>query len=632
MGHCCCHNGYEGPWYLYPPLRNPILAGGLVLVNSLLLYLSAIEGVAAVSIYAVAIILGGYHWMREGAEDLLRKKIGIESLMMAATAGAIGLGLFDEAGMLVVLYGIAEGIEELTFAKTHSSIRELLKLAPKEARVIRNGREITIPAEELLPGDHFVVRPGEMIPTDGIILSGTSALDEAAVTGESIHVQRYPGDPVYAATGNHTGMLTVEVTSPYTENSLSKMIHLVQEAQERKGNIQRFIEVFGEKYTPFIFILAILLAVVPGILGYGFDEYLYRAIVLLIAAAPCALVISTPVAVATGIGTAGRRGLLIKGGIHLENLGKIRAIAFDKTGTLTRGIPAVTDIIPFSKSAEEVLRYAASVEIGSAHPLAEAIQKKAEDQNIPPYAISDSVVVTGSGAHATIDLDVVYVGRPDLFFDSAHDSRYLSEVETLRKEGKTVVLVGTADEIYGAIALRDQIRPEADAVFKRLREMDITVVMLTGDTEETAAAVASPLGITDVRSGFTPEEKIAAIRSLKEIYGGVAMIGDGINDAPALAEATVGIAMGVIGSDVAIEAADVALIADDLSGIPDAIRYGKRSRSIIWQNIVFSVIVLGVMIPLAILGILGVAVAVILHEASELLAVANGLRMAEMRR
>ncbi len=632
MGHCCCHIEYNGPWYLYPPLRNALLAGALVLANSLLLHLQAIDEVLGMALYGVAIILGGYHWMREGAEDLLRKKIGIESLMIAATGGAIALGLFDEAAMLVVLYGIAEGIEELTFAKTHSSIRELLKLAPKEARVIRNGDEMTVPAEELVPGDHFVVRPGEMIPTDGIIISGHSDLDEAAVTGESIPVQRSPGDPVYAGTGNHTGMLAVEVTSPYKENSLSKMIHLVQEAQDRKGRIQRFIEKFGETYTPLVFILAILLAVVPGILGYGFDEYMYRAIVLLIAACPCALVVSTPIAVAAGIGTAGRRGLLIKGGIHLENLGSIRAIAFDKTGTLTRGIPVVTDIIPLSRAEEEVLRYAASVEICSIHPLAKAIQKEAENQNISPYAISDGCVVTGTGVHARIDLDTVYVGRPDLFSRAVYDPSVLSLLETLRKEGKTVVIVGTEDEAYGAIAFRDQIRPEAETVFKKLRDMDITVVMLTGDTEETAASVAAPLGITDIRSGLAPEEKITMIRSLKKTYGGVAMVGDGINDAPALAEATVGIAMGAIGSDVAIEAADVALMADDLSEIPDAIRYGKKSRSIIRQNIVFSIIILGVMIPAAALGIMGVAVAVILHEVSELLAVANGLRMAEIRR
>ena len=629
MGHCCCRIDYNGPWYLFPPLRNALLAGVLVLIHGILLYVSVIDGWMGLPLFGIAILLGGYHWAREGVEELVQhRRIGIEFLMIAATSGAIALGLFDEAAILVVLYGIAEGIEGYTFAKTHSSIRELLKLAPKEARVIQSGNEVTIAAEELLPGDHFVVRPGEMIPTDGIILSGISEVDEAAVTGESLSVRRSPGDPVFAATGNHTGMLIVEVTAPYKENSISKMIHQVQEAQERKGRTQRFIERFGERYTPLVFIAAVLLVIVPGTLGYGWDEYLYRAIVLLIAAAPCALVISTPVAVAAGIGTAGRRGILIKGGIHLENLGTVRAVAFDKTGTLTTGTPGITDVISFARSEEETLRYAASVEHCSTHPLASAIRKEAEDRGFARYEITDGCVTNGTGVHAMIRGEQISVGRPDLFPVTSHQ---ISVIDTLRNEGKTVVLVGTEHEIYGAIALRDQIRPVASAVFEELRRMDVAVIMLTGDTKETADAVASSLGITEVRSGLLPEEKIAEIRRLKERYGGVMMVGDGINDAPALAEATVGIAMGAIGSDVAIEAADVALMADDLAGIPDAIRYGKRSRAIIGQNIIFSCIVLGLMIPAAALGIMGVAVAVILHEASELLAVANGLRMAELR-
>ncbi|KUK68757.1 MAG: Heavy metal translocating P-type ATPase [Methanocalculus sp. 52_23] len=628
MGHCCCHIEYNGPWYLYPQLRNALLAGALVLINVILLSLSVIDGWLGLPLFGIAILLGGYHWAREGVEELFHhQRIGIEFLMIAATAGAIILGLFDEAAILVVLYGIAEGIEEYTIAKTHSSIRELLKLAPKEARVIRDGRETTIPAGELLPGDRFVVRPGEAIPTDGIIISGSSDVDEAAVTGESLPVHRSFGDLVYAATGNHTGMLTVEVTAPCSDNSIARMIHLVQEAQERKGRTQRFIERFGERYTPLVFIGAILLVIVPGTLGYGWDEYLYRAIVLLIAAAPCALVISTPVAIAAGIGTAGRRGLLIKGGIHLENLGSISAVAFDKTGTLTTGTPGITDIISFTKSEEEILRYAASVESCSIHPLARAIQKAASDHRYALFEITDDCITNGAGVHAVIGGERISVGRPDIFPVTPIQ---ISLIDTLRREGKTVVLVGTGEEVYGAIALRDNLRPEAQAAFEELRKMGIAVIMLTGDTAETADAVASPLGIAEVRSGLLPEEKIAEIRRLKKRYGGVAMVGDGINDAPALAEATVGIAMGAIGSDVAIEAADVALMADDLGGIPDAIRYGKRSRSIIRQNIIFSCLVLGLMIPAAALGIMSVSVAVILHEASELLAVANGLRMAEL--
>lgn len=621
---------FEGKWYAHPPLRNALIAGLITGVAFLLAHIDrVIPQPVEISLYVIAILLGGYHWGREGIEELIKEKeIGIEILMMGAAIGSAILGMWDEAAFLVFLYGSAEGLEEYTFARTRASIKKLLDLAPKEAKVIRNGKEIIVPAEELVLGDIFVVRPGESIPTDGIVVKGSSSVNEAPITGESIPVEKREGMKVFAATINQEGVLEIKATATFKDNTLAKMVHLVEEAQEQKSKTQLFIETFGRRYSPLVLLCSLLLVFIPPLFGLSISEWATRAVVLLVAAAPCALVMSTPVAIAAGIGMAGRSGVLIKGGIHLENLGKIKVVAFDKTGTLTKGKPVVTDVIPLNEDESKVLALAYGVERFSEHPLARAIVKKAEELNIQCDEAAQFSALIGSGAKAQIGNETVYVGRPELFEELGLDIRSIPDIRRLTEEGKTVILLGTKEKISGIIAVRDEIRPQAKEVIDQLHRMGVKVVMLTGDNETTAKAIAKELYIDEVRSNLKPEDKIKAVDELEKQYGAVAMIGDGINDAPALARATVGIAMGAAGADAAIEAADTALMADDLTKVVYALNLGKRARGISIQNIVFSLLILAVLIPSALVGIMTVAIAVFFHEVSELLAVANGLRVA----
>ncbi len=620
---------FEGKWYAHPPMRNALLAGLLTGIAFVLAHLNVISLSVEIAIYVTAILLGGYHWSREGIEELVdEKEIGIEILMMAATVGSAILGMWDEAAFLVFLYGTAEGLEEYTYAKTRHSIRKLLDLAPKEARVLRNGREITIPAEELKVGDIFVVRPGESMPTDGIIIKGSSSINEAPVTGESIPVEKKERMKVFSATINQEGALEIRATATFKDNTLSKIIHLVEAAQEQKGKAQIFIERFGKRYSPMVLLSAIFLIAIPPLFGLSLSHWATRAVVLLVAAAPCALVMSTPVAIAAGIGRAGMTGVLIKGGIHLENLGKIRTVAFDKTGTLTKGKPIVTDIVALNGKESDVMSLVYSVERFSEHPLAQAIIKKAEEMGMKYLNAINFSALIGAGAKAEIGDKTIYVGKPELFEEFGIANKHAANVQKLMNDGKTVVMVGTEKEIYGIIAIRDELRPQAKDVIDVLHRMGIKVVMLSGDNAITANAIAKELNIDDVRAELEPEGKIKAVEELEKEYGAVAMIGDGINDAPALARATVGIAMGTAGTDAAIESAHVALMADDLTKVPYAINLGKRTKKISGQNIVFSLLLLAVLIPTALIGIMGVALAVFVHETSELLAVANGLRVA----
>lgn len=625
------HDGFDGKLYAHPPMRNALIAGGLTLLAFGLAHLGAVRPGYEITIYIFAIIIGGYHWTREGIEELLEsKEIGIKLLMIGATAGSAILGLWDEAAFLVFIYGVAEGLEEYAYARTRASIRKLLDLAPEEARITRDGRQIMVPASELKVGDVFVIRPGESIATDGTIIKGKSSLNEAPVTGESIPVEKGVGMQVFAATINQEGVLEVKVTATFENNTLSKIVHLVEEAQEKKGKAQQFIEKFGKYYSPAVLFGAIALALF-SLLDPSLSGWSVRAVVLLVAAAPCALVMSTPVAVAAGIGRAGSEGVLIKGGVYLENLGKIRAVAFDKTGTLTRGEPMVTDIIPINGDKRSVLNLAYSIEKFNNHPLAQAIVKKAESLGIQSLPSTDFVAMSGSGTKAVIDGQTIYIGKRDLFA-KLNVASLDSEIGKLREEGKTVMLIGSDQALFGIIAVRDEIRPAAKQVIAVLRRMGMAIVMLTGDNHVTAQAIAKDVGINQIKADLKPDDKVAAIKELKKEYGEVAMVGDGINDAPALAESSVGMVMGAAGADAAIEAADVALMGDDLTKIPYAIGLGKKAQGISQQNIVFSILLLVVLVPSALIGLMTVAIAVIVHEASELIAVANGLRVARKSR
>lgn len=633
MSHDSSPESYGGRWYLHSPMRNALTGGLLTGLAFGLAHLGWIPRLAEILIYGLAILIGGYHWCWEGIEKIFEEKeVGIEILMMAAAAGSAILGMWDEAAALVFLYGAAEGLEEYTYAKTRHSIRKLLDLAPKEVRLFRDGKETTIPIEALRVGDTFLVKPGEAIATDGIVAKGRSSVNEAPVTGESVPVEKKAGMKVFAATLNQEGAIEVRATATYRDNTLSKIVQLVEEAQEHKGKTQLFIDRFGRVYTPLVLLAALFFVVIPALLGMPLYQWAIRAVVLLVAAAPCALVMSMPVAISAGIGRAGKMGVLMKGGVYLEDLGKIKAIAFDKTGTLTRGQPSVTDILPLEGSEFNLLRLAFGVERFSEHPLARAVVKKAEAMGTPTLNSTDFNAITGSGARASVEGKTVYVGEPGLFLGKGQENPFLPQMEQLRSEGKTVVFVGTQEKIEGLIAFRDEVRPRAKEVIETLHGMGIKMIMLTGDNKVTGRAIAKELDIDEVKAGLKPEDKIRWIKELKKKYGYVAMVGDGINDAPALAQASVGIAMGAAGTDAAIEASDIALMSDDLSKLPEAISLSKKARAISNQNIVFSLLILTLLIPSALVGVMTVVTAVFLHEASELLAVANGLRVGASQR
>ena len=630
---------HDGPWWTYPPILGAGISGLLLAIGFFGELAGLFPDSVAIALYIASIPFGGYWWAREGLEELIEEHVvGIEVLMGVAAIGAAILGAWEEAAFLVFLYGAAEAVESLTFARTRSAIRALLDLAPKEARVLREGREETIPAVDLVPGDVLVVRPGEGLATDGVIRAGRSSLDESPVTGESIPVDKGPGDSVFAGTLNRQGALTVEATKAFADNTLSTIIHLVEEAQEQKSGAQRFIDRFSRRYSPAVLLGATALAVIPIALGGDPTTWLTRGITVVVAGAPCALVMSTPVAMAAGIGSGGRRGVLIKGGMHLENLGLVRVLAVDKTGTLTMGRPTVTDIVPLNGTSPiDVLAVAAAVERLSEHPLARAIVVAAEEKGTLVATATDFEALTGAGARAMIDGRAASVGSPDLYaqLGSPAPAPVVEAAEALRADGKTVVLVGDEStgvpgttRILGLIAIRDQVRPNARAAVDAWHRLGVRrVVMLSGDHPRTAQAIAAELSIDDVRAGLRPEDKVTAVRELEREFGEVAMVGDGVNDAPALAQATVGIAMGTAGTDAAIEAADVALMADDLEQVAFALRLGRKARSVSRQNVVFSLAILAVLIPGAALGLLTIAVAVTVHEVAELIAVANGLRV-----
>ncbi len=615
------------PWLYFPSLRNPLVAGLIAFGTFLFEHTKNMENEAIVFGYLMAILLGGYIWAIEGIKKVLfEREIGIPILMMGATAGALYLQMYDEAAALVVLFGIAEGIEEYTYDKTRNAIKSLLDLAPKKARVIRHNKEQIILATELKKGDIFIVLPGEAVPTDGVILEGETTIDESLVTGESIPVDKKTGDRVFPATINGQGTITVKAISTFENNTLSRIIDLVQNAQEQKGRAQAWIERFGRIYSPAVLSIGGIMISLPFFIDANTTYWIEKAVILLVTAAPCALVISLPITMASGISGAARRGILIKGGAHLEHLGTVKMIAFDKTGTLTYGKPNVTDTVALIGSKKEMIAYAAALERYSSHPLAKAILEYAKAENIDIPVANDTKAIFGSGVKGIIDNDLWYLGSPEYFQSSGYDlSSCDMTIKKLRLEGKTVVLIANSVNIAGIIGIQDSVRENAAMVIKRLNEMGIRTIMLTGDNLQTALRIARQIGIDDVRAELKPEEKVAAVLDLMK-EGPTLMVGDGVNDAPALATATCGIAMGAAGSDAAIEAADIALMADDLYKIVEAVEIGRKALQVSKQNILFSIIVLTVLIPAGVGGYINIAIAVLAHEASELLAVANGLR------
>jgi len=631
------------------PWRNPkvltSVASGLLLLAGWLVRRVGAPELVSIALYALAIVVGGYFFGREALEELVfERQIGIELLMGVAAVVAAATGQAAEGAMLVFLYSISEAAEGYTEEKTRAAIKALMGLAPKVALVRRSGREEEVPVEELRVGDVFIVRPGQTVATDGVVIEGRSSVDQSPVTGESIPVEKVNGDRVFAGSINQEGALDVRATKIFADNTISRIIQMVEEAQERKGQSQRFIERFGARYSPAVLLIGLLIALAPPLLlGGVWRTWVTRATVFVVAAAPCALVISIPLTLVATLGTAARRGVLIKGGVYVEELAKVRVVAMDKTGTLTRGEPEVTDVIDRrgedggAAAAEGLLALAAAVESRSEHPLARAVVRAADAHGIQVPAVTDFQTLTGAGASGWVDGHPFVVGSPDLFSDHLiTDGDLLRQIERLQREGKTVVLVGAVGEdgaprlaaVLGLIAIRDAVRPNARQAIDALHAAGVQeVVMLTGDNERTARAIAGELGIDRVYAELKPEDKVAQVQELARRYGHVAMVGDGVNDAPALAEATVGVAMGAVGTDVALETADVALMADDLEKLAYALGLARRSQSVVRQNLALSTLVIGTLAVGALVGLFALPVAVLGHEISELVVIGSGLRM-----
>ena len=620
---------------LPPPWRNlrvvTSATSGLLLMIGVIGGRLEIPSAAETSIYLLAVFIGGGFFAREALEDLVKEhEVGIELLMTVAALVAGAMGQWAEAAMLVFLYSISEAAEGYTAERTRHAIRALMDLAPKTALVVREGRELQVPAESLAVGDIFIVRPGEAVATDGEIIAGRSSLNQAPVTGESIPVEKAVGDAVFAATLNGEGALTVRATRTVADNTLARIIQLVEQAQASKGRSQRFIERFGHRYSPVVLAVGVLLALVPGLLGWGWQEWMTRATVFIVAAAPCALVISIPITLVAAIGTAGRQGILIKGGVHLENLARVQVIALDKTGTLTRGEPRVTTIVGLNEQPErEVLRLAAALEARSQHPLARAILQAATEQDVNAVPASDFQALTGAGATGRVEGRALFIGSPTWFAGKyAIPADIQQRLETLQTAGNTVVILGDEQRLLGLIAIADPLRSEAVQAIADLKRAGIRkIVMLTGDNPRTARAIADQAGIDEVLAELKPEDKTRQIKALEAAYGRVAMVGDGVNDAPALAAAHVGIAMGVAGTDVALETADIALMADNLERLPYLIRFSRRNWMVIRQNLALSVVVIGALIVGAVTGAFALPVTVLAHEVSEFIVIASGLRM-----
>ncbi len=504
----------------------------------------------------------------------------MNSLMLLAAVGASVIGEWAEGASVLFLFSLAQVLETYSMDRARNAIKTLMDLSPTEATVKRDGREESVPAADVRVGEVIVIRPGQKIPLDGEVLSGRSAVNQAPITGESMPVDKEPGSQVFAGSMNEQGSLEVRVTTLIEDTTLARIIHAVEEAQTSRAPSQSFVDRFARIYTPAVVAFAILVFIVPPLIGLGtWSTWFYRALAMLVIACPCALVISTPVSVASGLAGAARGGVLIKGGLHLENAGAITTIAFDKTGTLTQGRPAVTEVLPLgSIDRSEVLRLAASIEQGSEHPLARAILGGAEAAGVRPSSPTDFEALVGRGVRATVDGRVYFLGNERL----CHERGFCtpsSEETILRfeREGKTAVILSSETEPLGVIAVADQVRPEAAKSIAALRSAGIRhVVMLTGDNAGTARAVGAKLGVEDVRAELLPEDKVRIIRELEDQGERVAFIGDGVNDAPALARATVGLAMGAAGTDVALETADIALMADDLQNSPSPSGSARR--------------------------------------------------------
>jgi Cd2+/Zn2+-exporting ATPase len=629
LGYGVLEADHRANWFTqYRELIVSAIAGALLLLGWLAGMRDSGHWVS-VGLLGGSILIGGYYAMRDAWQSIRERELDIDVLMVVAAAGAAVLGQWVEGALLLVLFSLGHALEHLAMDRARHAIEALADLAPKTALVLRDGVELEVAVEDLLRGDTVLVRPGQRIPADGKVLAGVSAVDQSAITGESMPVDKTVDALVFAGTVNGEGLLTVEVTKLSKDSSLARMVQLVAEAQTEKSPTQRFVTKFEKVFVPLVLMGVVALIAIPPLLGYPFAESFYRAMAVLVAASPCALAIATPSAVLAGVARAARGGVLIKGGAHLESLRNLSAIAFDKTGTITTGKPSVTDVIVLKGDEAALLSIAASVESRSAHPLALAVVQATLARKLEWPAASDVQSVTGKGMHAQVGASRISIGNLRLFEqDDGVPDAVVAQVRQLESAGKTTMLVRSNGEFLGLLALADTPRPGMREVFAQLTALGIQqAIMLTGDNAQVAKAVAASVGITDVRADLLPEDKLSVIDELLKAHGLVAMVGDGVNDAPAMARATIGIAMGGAGTDVALETADVALMADDLSRLPFAIALSRAAHTIIQQNLWAALGVVALLIPATLFGWASMGIAVLIHEGATVLVVLNALRL-----
>jgi len=613
-----------------------ILCGVLLLLGWLALHLEWVG--IALFILVVAYVVGGYESAREGLTTLLEEKeLDVDLLMIVAALGAAGLGLWRreyfliiDGAVLILIFAISGALENYAMQRTDRSIRSLMSLAPDTARVLRSDGESEVAIDQLAIGDEILVKPGELIPTDGVIIEGYSTINQAAITGESMPVEKTVGAAVFAGTLNGNGALKLRVDRSPESSLLQRVIRLVEQAQTEKPPSQQFVERFERGYAKVIVLVGVLLALLPPVLwNWSWETTIYRALIFLVVASPCALMAAIMPTLLSGIANGARQGILFKNGAQLELIGRVRAIAFDKTGTLTTGQPEVCAVIPAARYSEaEVLRVAAALESSSEHPIGQAVCRAASHLSFPTATAVQAY--PGQGITGQVNYQSVVVGQlafvQPLIAD--WDGALRSQAAALQEAGKTIVWVVRANQVIGMIAVADQVRPEAAKAIALLKKLGIEhLILLTGDNQATAHSVAQAVGITEVHAELLPEDKLHLIRQLQQRYGSVAMVGDGINDAPALAQATIGIAMGVAGSDVALETADIVLMTDRLSKIAAAVQLGRRSQAIVKQNIVFALSFIVLLLVANFAGGMTLPLGVIGHEGSTVLVTLSGLRL-----
>ena len=620
----------RGVWWKEPRILTLTVCGFIIAITLIMEHIFGFSSKKAIFLYGSATLIGGYYPAKMGLTALKTLTPNIRTLMVVGAIGAAALGLWEEAALLVLIYSLGDVLEAYATDRVRGAVRALMGLAPKEALVRRNNNEVVLTLEDIKAGDILIVRPGERIPLDGKVLSGSSSVDQAPITGESIPVSKGPGDEVFAGSINQRGSVEVMVTKVFEDTTLGRIIHYVEEAEVRKSSYQRFGDKFGRYYTPSMFALSLTVILIPSALFGNFSEWFYRGLVVLVVSCSCGIALSIPVSVVAAIANAARHGVLIKGGAFIEAASNIRAIAFDKTGSLTRGRPVVTDIIPFGDMREDMLlRLAASMESRSEHILADAIIERAKEKKISFEKVEEFEAIPGMGAKGIIGGMSYCIGSSALCETvGIRDRSAEDKIKRLEEEGKTLIVLTGSEGLLGAIAARDEIRSEAKETLKELKKMGIGgLAMLTGDNENVAQAMAEQAGIDEYMARLMPEDKVLAIEKFKQRHGRVAMVGDGVNDAPAMVVSDLGIAMGAAGTDVAIETGDIVLMSDDLSRIPYVMKLSRKTVNNVRQNIIISLTIIAFLVPIALIGWIGIVPGILINEVGGLIVIINGLRL-----